>query len=94
MSAISGFEVPHRLRAFIRARESGIIVLAAPFESLGTLALVGGFCLIFIGVSEIVTAFGIRSATKKGTSAPAVESIPPTDPPAEPPAPPVAAPAS
>lgn len=29
MSAFSGFEVPHRLRAFVRARESSIILLAA-----------------------------------------------------------------
>ncbi len=97
VSAISDPTLPGRVWNIIVGLISlvaGIIVLAAPFESLGTLALVGGFCLIFIGVSEIVTAFGIRSATKKGTSAPAVESIPPTDPPAEPPAPPVAAPAS
>ena len=47
MSAFSGFEVPHRLRAFIRARESSIILLAA---------LVGGVAgLVVAGMGAIVT---------------------------------------
>ena len=69
---------------------AGIVVLASPFESIGTLALVTGIWLIVIGVMEIITAFGIRSAGKKRSTAEAA----PADPPAEPPAPAVAAPTS
>lgn len=48
---------------------AGIVVLAAPFESIGTLALVTGIWLIVIGVMEVVTALGIRSAWNKRDSA-------------------------
>lgn len=41
MSAFSGFEVPHRLRAFIRARESSIILLAALAGGLAGLVVAG-----------------------------------------------------
>lgn len=44
---------------------AGIVVLASPLESLGILILVVGIWLIVIGVFEIVSAFGIRSASKK-----------------------------
>lgn len=47
---------------------AGIVVLASPFESIGTLALVTGIWLIVIGVMEIVTAFGIRSTSRKPTA--------------------------
>jgi uncharacterized membrane protein HdeD (DUF308 family) len=70
---------------------AGIVVLASPFESIGTLALVTGIWLIVIGVMEIITAFGIRSAGKKLSSA---AETAPAEPPAEPPAPAVAAPTS
>ncbi len=49
---------------------AGVVVLASPFESLATLALVVGIWLIVIGVMEVVTAFGIRSATKKAQPLP------------------------
>jgi uncharacterized membrane protein HdeD (DUF308 family) len=57
---------------------AGIVVLASPLESLGILVLVVGIWLIVIGVFEIVSAFGIRSASKKvealtGRPAPAGE---------------------
>lgn len=39
MSAFSGFEVPHRLRAFVRARESSIILLAAVAGGLAGLVV-------------------------------------------------------
>ncbi|MGW0162412.1 HdeD family acid-resistance protein [Mycobacterium sp. NPDC003323] len=56
---------------------AGIVVLAFPFPSLGTLAWVAGFSLIFIGVMEVVTAFGIRSASKSPTApAPAAPATP------------------
>ena len=43
---------------------AGIILLAWPFESLETLTLVVGIWLIVIGVFEVVSAFGIRKASK------------------------------
>jgi uncharacterized membrane protein HdeD (DUF308 family) len=48
---------------------AGIVVLAWPGPSLLTLALVVGIWLIVIGVFEIVSSFGIRSAHKKLKSA-------------------------
>jgi uncharacterized membrane protein HdeD (DUF308 family) len=41
---------------------AGIVVLAYPFDSIVTLALVAGIWLIILGVVEIVSAFGIRKA--------------------------------
>jgi uncharacterized membrane protein HdeD (DUF308 family) len=46
---------------------AGIVVLASPFASIATLALVTGIWLVVIGLMEIATAFGIRSASKKLT---------------------------
>jgi uncharacterized membrane protein HdeD (DUF308 family) len=43
---------------------AGVVMLASPFESLATLALVVGIWLIVIGAFEIVSAFGIRKASK------------------------------
>jgi uncharacterized membrane protein HdeD (DUF308 family) len=42
-----------------------VVVLASPFESMATLALVVGIWLIVIGLMEVVAAFGIRNSTKK-----------------------------
>ncbi len=47
---------------------AGLVMLATPFESLGVLALVVGIWLIVLGVFEVVTAFGIRKASKALTS--------------------------
>jgi len=44
---------------------AGVVVLASPFDSIGTLALVVGVWLIVIGVMEVVTAVAIRRATKQ-----------------------------
>jgi|SRR5271166_1423929 len=44
---------------------AGIVVLAWPFASIATLALVVGISLVIIGLMEILTSFDIRSATKK-----------------------------
>ena len=43
---------------------AGIVVLASPFESIVTLALVVGVWLVVIGVFEIVSSFGIRKASQ------------------------------
>ncbi|ORV96713.1 hypothetical protein AWC14_15925 [Mycobacterium kyorinense] len=48
---------------------AGIVLIASPFESIGILALVVGIWLVIIGVFEIVSAFGIRRASKELTTA-------------------------
>jgi uncharacterized membrane protein HdeD (DUF308 family) len=52
---------------------AGIIVLASPFDSIVTLAIVVGVWFVVIGVFEIVSSFGIRKASKelgRGVSGP------------------------
>lgn len=44
---------------------AGVIVMAYPISSLGTLTLVVGIWLIVIGVFEIIASFGIRKAGKE-----------------------------
>jgi uncharacterized membrane protein HdeD (DUF308 family) len=44
---------------------AGIVVLASPFESIVTLAIVVGVWFVVIGVFEIVSSFGIRRASKE-----------------------------
>jgi len=44
---------------------AGVVMLASPFESIATLTLVVGIWLIVIGVFEVASAFGIRSAGKQ-----------------------------
>ncbi|HEX2214827.1 MAG TPA: DUF308 domain-containing protein, partial [Mycobacterium sp.] len=59
---------------------AGVVMLAAPFESLETLTIVVGIWLIILGVFEVVSAFGIRTASKRlaegggAASAPAAEA--------------------
>ena len=48
---------------------AGVVVIASPFESIVTLAMVVGVWLIVIGVFEVVSAFGIRKAAKSLTDA-------------------------
>lgn len=43
---------------------AGVVMLASPFQSLATLSLVVGIWLVVIGVFEVVSAFGIRKASK------------------------------
>jgi uncharacterized membrane protein HdeD (DUF308 family) len=43
---------------------AGIVVIASPFDSIITLALVVGVWFVVIGVFEIVSSFGIRKASK------------------------------
>jgi len=52
-------------------------VIASPFESILTLAIVVGVWLIVIGVFEVVSAFGIRKAGKALTEPPASPADPP-----------------
>jgi uncharacterized membrane protein HdeD (DUF308 family) len=44
---------------------AGIVVLAYPFDSIVTLALVSGIWLVILGVMEIVAGFGMRRDVKK-----------------------------
>ena len=72
VSAISDSTLPGRgWEIFIGVISllAGIVMLASPFTSLATLALVVGIWLIVIGVFEIVASFGIRKASKGISSA-------------------------
>src|ERR1700728_3784654 len=44
---------------------AGIVLIASPFESLAILTLIVGIWLVVIGVFEVVSSFGIRSASKR-----------------------------
>jgi uncharacterized membrane protein HdeD (DUF308 family) len=44
---------------------AGIVMIGSPFESLAILTLIVGIWLIVLGVFEIVSSFGIRSASKR-----------------------------
>jgi len=66
VSAISDPTLPGRggqLFIGVISLIAGVIVLASPFDSLATLAMVVGIWLIVIGVFEAVSAFGIRKAS-------------------------------
>ena len=66
-SAISDPTLPGRgWNIFVGAISliAGVVVMAVPYNSLRTLALVVGVWLIAIGIMEVVTAFGIRRFTK------------------------------
>lgn len=70
VSAISDPTLPGRwweLFVGVISLIAGVVVLAVPLESLAVLTLVVGICLVVLGVFEIVSAFGIRSASKKMT---------------------------
>jgi uncharacterized membrane protein HdeD (DUF308 family) len=67
-SAISDPALPGRGWAIFFGAISiiaGIVVLAYPFDSIVTLALVVGIWLIIVGVMEIISGFGMRSDAKK-----------------------------
>jgi uncharacterized membrane protein HdeD (DUF308 family) len=69
-SAISDPTLPARLLNIVVGLLSlvaGVVVMAVPYSSLKTLAWFVGVSLIIIGVMEVVTAFGIRMATRNGT---------------------------
>ena len=44
---------------------AGVVVLAYPFDSIVTLALVVGVWLVILGVVEMISGFGMRSDVKK-----------------------------
>lgn len=67
VSAISDPALPGRAWSIfvgIISLLAGLIVMASPFDTIITLAYVVGICLIVIGIFEVVSAFGIRKASK------------------------------
>jgi uncharacterized membrane protein HdeD (DUF308 family) len=85
VSAISDPTLPGRgWNAFVGIISliAGVVVLASPFDSIGTLAFVVGIWLIVLGVMEIVSAFAIRRATNLVSEARTHESVDPTPEPA------------
>ncbi|OBI84250.1 HdeD family acid-resistance protein [Mycobacterium sp. E740] len=67
VSAISDPTLPGRAwEIFIGVLSliAGVVMLALPFESLALLTVVAGISLIVLGVFEVVSAFGIRKASK------------------------------
>src|SRR6476469_2978099 len=70
VSAISDPTLPGRgweIFIVVISLIAGVIMLASPFESLATLTMVVGIWLVVIGVFEVVSSFGIRSASKNLT---------------------------
>jgi uncharacterized membrane protein HdeD (DUF308 family) len=68
ISAISDPTLPGRgWQIFLGAITllAGIVMLASPLETLAILTLIVGIWLIVIGVFEIVSSFGIRSASER-----------------------------
>ena len=67
VSAISDSTLPGRgweIFVGVISLLAGIVMLASPFTSVATLAVVVGIWLVVIGVFEIVSSFGIRKASK------------------------------
>ncbi|KOV60021.1 HdeD family acid-resistance protein [Streptomyces sp. MMG1121] len=44
---------------------AGIVLIDSPFRSVAVLTLVGGIWLVVVGITEIITAFSIRSRAKQ-----------------------------
>ena len=68
ISAISDPHLPGRgWQIFLGAISllAGIVMIGSPFESLAILTLIVGIWLIVIGVFEIMSSFGIRSASNR-----------------------------
>ncbi len=68
VSAISDPNLPGRAWSILVGALSliaGIVVMAAPLESIVTLALVVGIWFVVMGAFETVAAFGIYGASKK-----------------------------
>jgi len=67
VAAVSDPTLPGRVwQIFVGAISliAGVVVIASPFKSILTLAIVVGVWLIVIGIFEVVSAFGIRKAAK------------------------------
>ncbi|MBO0864371.1 MAG: HdeD family acid-resistance protein [Mycobacterium sp.] len=68
VSAISDPTLPGRAWAIflgVISLLAGIVMIASPFESIAILAMVVGIWLVVIGAFEIVSSFGMRSASKR-----------------------------
>ncbi len=72
VSAISDPALPGRIWQIFLGLISllaGIVLIASPFESLAILTLIVGIWLVVIGAFEIVSSFGIRSASNRADKA-------------------------
>lgn len=70
ISAISDPALPGRgwsIFVGVISSLAGIVVLASPFASIVTLAIVAGAWFVVIGMFEIASSFGIRKASKELT---------------------------
>ena len=68
VSAISDPDLPGRgwsIFVGVISLIAGIVVMASPFQSIITLAIVVGIWFVVIGVFEIISSFGIHSASKR-----------------------------
>lgn len=68
VSAVSDPTVPGRLWHILVGVISllaGIVLIAAPFASIGILAVVVGSWLVVLGAFEIASSFGIRHASRR-----------------------------
>jgi len=68
VSAISDPSLPGRgwsIFVGVISLIAGIVVMASPFQSITTLAMVVGIWFVVIGAFEIVSSFGIYAASKK-----------------------------
>ncbi|MCV7279382.1 HdeD family acid-resistance protein [Mycolicibacterium flavescens] len=82
VSAISDPTLPGRAWEIFTGVVSliaGVVMLAAPFESLAILTVVAGISLVVLGLFEIVSAFAIRKASRNRTDEPASPSLPAED---------------
>lgn len=67
VSAISDPQLPGRAWSIfvgVISLLAGIVVIASPFDSIVTLALVVGIWFVVIGFFEIISSFGIRKASQ------------------------------
>lgn len=75
VSAISDPTLPGRAWEIflgVLSLVAGVVMLAYPFGSLATLTWVVGVWLIVIGLFEVISAFGIRKASKAATPTPPI----------------------
>jgi uncharacterized membrane protein HdeD (DUF308 family) len=72
ISAISDPHLPGRgwqISLGLISLLAGIVMIASPFETLAILTLIVGIWLVVIGAFEVVSSFGIRSASNRAQKA-------------------------
>jgi uncharacterized membrane protein HdeD (DUF308 family) len=66
----AGFDINAEFRSVMHElglspEDTGVVVLAYPFDSVVTLTLVVGVWLIVLGMIEVISGFGMRSDVKR-----------------------------